>query len=239
MAAGGDFDALPAQVEEFVEQGGELERRVLVAAWMGDDGHAAGAAYPAHGLGQGSPLHGHVARAIVAQELVENRLHVGAVAGLDQVAGEMRAADELGVARERQGALVRARHAHAGQALAHAAGAVGAAGARLAQAFDERGVGRVESQAHDVHRVAGPRHGDFDAGHEAHVDFARGLGRLGQAADLVVVGEGPDVHAIGVRAQRHLARRERAVRDGGMAMQVDIGASAFHEAIVEKLRRRG
>ncbi|KAG1233656.1 hypothetical protein G6F68_019035 [Rhizopus microsporus] len=85
MATGVDLDAQPPQLQEFVEQRGELQRGVLIAPRMRDDGDAARAADPAHRFGQGGPLHGHVAGPVVAQVLGENGLHVGAVAGFDEI----------------------------------------------------------------------------------------------------------------------------------------------------------
>ena len=54
-----------------------------------------------------------------------------------------------------------------------------------------------------MHRQAGPGDRDLDPGGEAHAQFG-GPGGLGQSADLVVVGQGPDIHAVGMRPRRHL-----------------------------------
>ena len=50
-----------------------------------------------------------------------------------------------------------------------------------------------------MHRQAGPGDRDLDPGGEAHAQFPGGPGGLGQSADLVVIGQGPDIHAVGMR----------------------------------------
>src|SRR3546814_4480427 len=57
------FTTLFRSLQEFIEQRVELQRRILVAARVGDDGAPAGRADPAHRVGQGGPLHGHMAGA--------------------------------------------------------------------------------------------------------------------------------------------------------------------------------
>ncbi|MNI44703.1 hypothetical protein D3C73_990900 [compost metagenome] len=203
---------------------------------MRDDGATARAADPAHRLGQRGPLHGHVAGAVVAQMLGEYGLHVGAVTRLDQITRKVGTADQFRVAGERQRAFVGAGHAHFSQALADALGAFGAARARLAQTRDQLSVLRIELQAHDMHRQARPRHRDFHAGGKPHAQVLRRAGGFGQAAHFVVIRQCPDVDAVRVRALRHVARRQRAVGHGGMAVQIDVQGGRFHRAIVEKPR---
>ncbi|MNR07236.1 hypothetical protein D3C85_1233520 [compost metagenome] len=89
-----------------------------------------------------------------------------------------------------------------------------------------------------MHRQPCPRHGDFDAGGEAHAQIPGRVRGFGQAAHLVVIGQGPDIHAVGVRPLRHVPGRERAVGHGGMAMQIDVQGGRFHGAIVEKARHQ-
>jgi len=88
-----------------------------------------------------------------------------------------------------------------------------------------------------MHGQAGPRDGDFDAGGKAHAQLFCCGGSFGDAAHFVVIGQCPDIDAIGERPLRHVPGRKRAVRNGGMAMQVDVQGGRFHAAIVEKARR--
>src|SRR5699024_2530459 len=111
VAAGDDFDRVAAELAEFVEQhalGGGVE---AVAARMGDDGDAAGTLDPAHGLVERGPAVRHVAGFAFAEVFAEDLGGAGAAAGLDDVAGEVGARQQIGVADVFQGALIGVKNA--------------------------------------------------------------------------------------------------------------------------------
>jgi hypothetical protein len=89
-----------------------------------------------------------------------------------------------------------------------------------------------------MHRFPGPGNGNFYAVDETHAQLLCGLLRLRQAADLIVIGQGQDIHAIGVGALHQRMRRKHAVRDGGMAMQIDVQGTGVHKSIVKPPNRR-
>jgi len=65
-----------------------------------------------------------------------------------------------------------------------------------------------------VDRHAFPFDGNLDAGDKAHAGF---LGRRpgdSEAAQIVVIGQRPEIDAIGCGPPRNLLRRQQAVRNG-------------------------
>ena len=89
----------------------------------------------------------------------------------------------------------------------------------------------VEPQAHDMYR--GIDKGDRDL-HAREVVHAQCLGRRRGtvlAADLVVIGQRPQLHAVAMGARGQCLGRERAVGDDGMAMQVGV-EQMRHQGIV-------
>jgi hypothetical protein len=71
--------------------------------------------------------------------------------------------------------------------------------------------------------VVAPGDGNLDAAHQPDADFVRdGLG-LGQAAQLVVVGQGQYMHPHVRGALDQFAGRKHPVGGGGMAVEVEDG----------------
>src|SRR5690606_8581571 len=112
MAARDHLYTDAAELTEFVEQGAELYRCVVVSAGMRDDGPPSGTSDPVHRLLQRRPLHGYVSRAAVSQITIEHCLKIAGITALHQVPREMGTADERGVADILQGAFVAILHAH-------------------------------------------------------------------------------------------------------------------------------
>ena len=103
--------------------------------------------------------------------------------------------------------------------------------ARGGQAARQLRVIGVEPQAHDMYR--GIDKGDRDL-HAREVVHAQCLGRRRGtvlAADLVVIGQRPQLHAVAMGARGQCLGRERAVGDDGMAMQVGV-EQMRHQGIV-------
>src|SRR5262249_35302858 len=95
VAAGDDLDAGAAAALEGGEELAHLALVELVASGVRDDRNAAALADPAHRVAERRPLVGNVARRVLHQVAAEDALHVARPARLDEVAREVRAADDL------------------------------------------------------------------------------------------------------------------------------------------------
>ena len=84
------------------------------------------------------------------------------------------------------------------------------------------GMRGIDAQADDMHRLPAPADGNFHPGNETHSSRVGGGPGLGQAGNVVMVGQGENVDAIGRRTCHHLARGQNTVGNTGMAMQIDI-----------------
>ena len=74
-----------------------------------------------------------------------------------------------------------------------------------------------------MNRHTAPFNGDFDPIDEAHAGlFRRGSG-LDQTAEIVVIGERPEIDAVTRCAPGHHLRWQKAVRNDGMAVEIEIG----------------
>jgi hypothetical protein len=77
-----------------------------------------------------------------------------------------------------------------------------------------------------VHRLAGEGDRDLGAGEVLHaVRVGRGGGAV-LAADFVVVGQRPQFDAVGGGTRRQVLRRQRAVGNHGVAVQVGVEDAA-------------
>src|SRR5450830_69246 len=234
VAARDDFDGGAAQLLEFVEQGAFGHGREFVASGVGNHGLAAGGLDPAHRLFQRSPAVRHIARLAFAEKFTEHLGQGVAGAAFDQVAGKMGARYQVGIADIFQGAFVGARVAGLVQLDGDLAPACVAPAAGGLQARQQGGIGFVDLQADDVHRLVGPGDGNFHAGHEAHAHF-RGRGARGDdPAHFVVVGQAPDVDPGLARIVRDGGRGEDAVGNIGVAVQINIEHGAIVRAWPEK-----
>jgi hypothetical protein len=214
--------AAPAVGDELGKEGVFGRRAERVAARVGDHGDAAGLRDPLHGVTQPRPAVRHIAGLAVGQEAPENLVRVAAGAGLDDVAREVGARDQLRVAHVLEGSLEGASDAHARQFIGHLARTRLAAAARGRQPAHQRLVLVVKAQAHDVDRDTGKRDGNLHTREAVEAELVRGLQRLALAPDLVVIGQGPELHAVRLGALGHHARGERTVRHGGVAVQIRV-----------------
>ena len=175
----------------------------------------------------------HEAGLAVGQVLAEDLRGVAAGADLDDVAREVGARDQVRVADIFQRALEGAVNADPGQLGGHLAGAALAPAAGRLQAAAQSGVVLVEAQADDVHRLVGEGHRDLHAAQEGHACGVGGGAGAGDAADLVMVGQGPQLHPVGAGPGGQILGAERAVGHDRVAVQVGVEeAGAVHRAIV-------
>ena len=174
---------------------------------------------------------GHVAGLAFDQVFAKDLGRIAADFGFHQKTRKVGARDQFRVAHIAQGTLVGAGDAYGGELLGHVAGALVAPAARGGQALDQLRIARVKPQADDVHRGVGKRDGNLHAAHVGHAERLGRRERAGLPTHFVVVGQGPQVHTIGVGAGGQQFGREGAVGDDGVAVQVGVfvEAHAFHE----------
>ena len=134
----------------------------------------------------------------------------------------MGARDEIGVADVAQRPVVGAGNADLGELLGHLSRAGFAPAARRREPLDERSIVAVDAEADDVDRGAEEGDRDLDAAQVGQSGGAGGAARAPLAADLVVVGQRPELDAVRLGARRERFGLERAVGNGGMAVQVGV-----------------
>jgi hypothetical protein len=231
VAAGNDLDRPAAGVAELLQQRFHRAGGQAVAPRMREHGIAARDTDPAHRVAQCRPLVRHVAGLARHQEAAEGMPRVRHCADVGEKAREVGAAHHLRVLGALERSFESAVDPRFGQFRSHALGALQAPAPHARQSRGERLVVRVDAQSHDVDRAAAPGDRDLHAVDEAH---AFGLGRrarLGEAAQLVVVGQRPQGHARARRAPRDLGGRERAVGDVRVAVQVDVHGAERNSSI--------
>jgi hypothetical protein len=185
-----------------------LVGRELVARRVGDHRHAPGLGDPAHRVAQRRPAVRHIAGLAFDQVFAKHLAVSRHTPGFNQKACKVGARNQFGVAHELQGALVGAVDAHLRQLRRHFARAPAAAAPGGGQALRELRVVGIEPQAHDVHGGVGKADGDFRAREVSHALAAGGGGGAVLAADLVVVGQGPQLDPVGLGARGQFLGRQ-------------------------------
>jgi len=175
---------------------------------------------PAERLGHRRPFVLDVTGHAADQKALEAFLGFARVAGLDQKAREVRAADQPLAGDIFHRAFVRARDAGRCQRIGDAAGAMRAPVADRRQSGEQRRALGIDAKCHDVQGDVAPADRKLGAGNKAHAGVLRGRARLGQPADLVVVGQRPDIDAAQRRALRDGGGRQQSVGVGRMAVQI-------------------
>lgn len=112
--------------------------------------------------------------------------------------------------------------ADARELVANAPRAPVASGTQGGETGTQFGAPGIDAQAHDMDGLAGEGDRDLDARHEGQAMGAGDKLRGRDAAKFVVIGQREQLDAVGDRAQHQRFGLEPAVRDGGMAVQVDV-----------------
>ena len=81
----------------------------------------------------------------------------------------------------------------------------------------------IKTQADDVDRRAAPFNGNFNAIDEAHPGGLSHGTRLIQPAEIVVIGQRPEVDTIPRGTFGHHPRRQQTIGNRGMAMKIEVG----------------
>ena len=157
--------------------------------------------------------------------MLEDTRHVAGDADRHQVAGKMGPRNQTGIGHEAHGAFIDARYSDVGQRLAHPLGPLAAPEAQFVQPAGQRRVRGIETEADDMDWNALPFDGDFHAIHEIHANFLSRRPCDGEATHVVMVGQRPQIDAIGRRPPGHLVWRQKAVRNDRMAVKIEIGWS--------------
>ncbi len=72
-------------------------------------------------------------------------------------------------------------------------------------------------------RYAPPLDRYLDTRDKTHAGLLGHLPGDEQTAEIIVIGQCPEVDSIGRRPSRHILWRQQAVGNGGMAMEVEVG----------------
>ena len=219
---------------EFAEQRVLRIHAQFVAPRVGNHGDATCLRDPPHRVAQRGPAVLDEARLAFDQVLAEHLVRAGADAGLYQVAGKVRAGNQLRVAGIVQRALEGILDTDFGQAFGHFVRPRDAAIARGGQAAHQRAVLGVDAEADDVHRQAGKGDRDLHARQKRQADGPRGITGPMLSVDDVVVSERPQLDSVSLGARGQSLGGQRAVRHTGMAVQIGVGPGGreFHQLIV-------
>ena len=166
----------------------------------------------------------HVAGFAFGEVTPEDFGDVAADADLHQVPGKVAAGNQLWISRVLECTFECSGNACLCQSLRHLPGPSVAAAPRGIEPLQQLCIGVVETQADDVHRGIGKRHRNLDAREKGKPDGAGGLRGLGLAADLVMVGQRPELDAVAEGTPRQFVRRQGTVRDDRVAVEVGIEA---------------
>ena len=190
---------------------------------MGEDRLAAGLVDPAERLGHRRPFVLDVARHCrVTRKRLKHVLGLARVAGLDEEAREMRAADQSLAGHVFHRAFVGIRDAGGRQRIARCGGR-DASGPRESTPSprEQRRAFGIDAAAPRRAAVTSRQLTDSSrAGDKAHACAFCGGARLGETADFVVIGQRPHVDAALRRALRDGSGRQQAVGVGRMAVQI-------------------
>jgi hypothetical protein len=74
-----------------------------------------------------------------------------------------------------------------------------------------------------MNRHTAPFDGNFDAIDEAHTDFFGRCPGLGETAEVIMVGQRPEIDPVTGGAPSYHLRRQKTVGNDGVAMKIEIG----------------
>ena len=164
----------------------------------------------------------HIAGLAFGQVFAKHLVGVLADAGVHQKAGKVGARNQLGVAHIGQGALKGSCNADLGQSFGHFHGPLFSPAAGVAQTLQQGGIAGIKTQAHDMHRLANEGDGNFHAGQIAHAQRLSRRQGTRLAANLVVVGQCPELHAVGLGTLGECFGCEGAIGDHRVAREVGV-----------------
>jgi len=220
MAAAHDFNRTAAEFMEFGKQRAQLGRIERIASGMRDDGNAAAAVDPAHGIAQARPLMRHEGRLACAKETSECGVHIPDCPLLYQEAREMRAAYHLRIGGKSLRAFEAAGNTQFVERGGHFPRTLDAPAARRGKPGLQYAVGGIDAEADDVYGLAAPGHGNFNAVDELHAVLARGRVRRAQAAGIIVVSQCEYLDAALGGACHQCGGSQGAVGKNGVAVQI-------------------
>lgn len=219
VTTGNDFHAHAAAILEFTDQAPQSCSRESIARRMRDHRLTARVGDPLHRVLQHCPFAADMSGRAAAEKVFEGFARITRVSLRDQKTREVRTSNTR--ARSfRLGAFQDTGNTMLGEAAADFQPARIAMFRQAREAALQRGGIGINTQPENMQRGTGPGHRDFHARHKMHTQALRHRG--GRAATLrgVMIGERQHVHAVHVRAAYQLTGRERAIRMGGMAVQV-------------------
>ena len=198
----------------------ELRLGIVVLHRVRQHRHAARGDDRFHSLRNGDAALRQIVRLALAEEFFKPLLHGGDVALAHQMLAEVRAAKHgirVFLAQLRDGNVEPVALEHGGDLLV----ALVPLGLHPVEHRAQLGRGGVDEVAEDVDVVVAVVRGYLDPRHDLHAELRSGAHRLRHAGDAVVVGDAHGGKAERSRLFHGGARRIRAVRGGGVDMQVN------------------
>jgi len=153
----------------------------------------------------------HVSRLSRCQEALEDGVYIPRYATFDQTTGKVRTADEFRIRYMLTRPFETPRYAAPVELGCDRLRAVSPPRPQALKAAGERRVRRINAKADDVKRVTSPRDGNLHAINEGKTGRFGTHARLGQATDIVMIGEREDSDTPLGSALRHLSRAEQSV----------------------------
>ena len=237
-----DLEAGQARVAQRGEAG-LVERAVVVSRRprVGDDADSPGVGDDADHRGQVGGVAVDVRRTAGAEVARERLVAVGHHAEGDQRVGDVRTAQRGGVGRAAADVVGVDLDAEPAQPLEDGRQPAVAAGQHPVELVDQRRVGGVGQVGEQVHAAAGEAGADLDPADEGDPGPLGDVGRLVPALGGVVVGQGEDVDALGVRVPDQLRGGVGAVGAVRVGMEVDPHRPtlrAAEDSLVRAVARR-
>jgi hypothetical protein len=175
---------------------------------------------PAYRLIERGPLAGHVAGLPARKKLLECLLHAADITLLDEKTRKMRARND-GPFRQTSRAFIGALDSFFLQPAADFHRAPLAELAQARKALLQGVVRGIDIKTDDMHRLALPRDGNFNARDQSHAQRSRRGLRLGNAIGHVMVGQRQHVHAGRSRPRHQLRRCEGSIRLQTVCVQIE------------------
>ena len=163
----------------------------------------------------------HIAGLSGREIVIEYGVHVGHQTNINQVPGEMRAADKARVTDEALSARKRIADTASRQFVTDPTSTLVPATAVTRQPVQQMWVVRINVEANDMDGFVFKGDGDFDAGQQLQPTTRR-RSSLVETKQLVMIGQSEQCNPVATCSGDDLSRTEPAIGSGGMAVKINI-----------------